>query len=172
MSLNLFGVTSYAADFYLGPQFGKTSYTPPTGEKDRVSEYSYGGDVMAFKGPYGAGFHLSYLPYPTDGNATVSVQQSDLLMTLEAKYRYEFNNHINPYVTFGAGSLYKTVKSSVMGMSEKSSDFYFVQDIGLGIMGVLFKDFGYNAAVKYYQYSNVDGYNYTLSLGYFSSHIL
>jgi hypothetical protein len=161
-----------AMDLYAGPQFGVTSYSLSTGEKDRESQYSYGADVMAFKGPWGLGTHFSYLSYPQDGNTVVNVQESDFMATLEGKYRVLLSPAFNPYVTLGAGPLYKTINTSVMGASEKNTDFYLVQDIGLGVMGEIVKDFGYNLSLKYYQYSNVSGFNYALSLGYYSLNLL
>jgi hypothetical protein len=150
--------------YYLGPRLGSTSTTQPNGASDRDGHFTYGAEGYWLWNQFIAGLKFSAFNGGSAGTQVVNVSQSDRWVSAEGKYKF-IDDQFSPYIGLGLGALIESVNTTIMGSSESASGTWFVPDIGIGLWGRLSSKVGLNLSLKYFQYSNVNGWDYSLSVG-------
>jgi hypothetical protein len=153
-------------ELYAAPLLGATSLTNSNGAASRDTKFSYGAEALVFRKQFGLG--LNYLSYTAsqDGNSTVNVSESDQWVTADLKFRF-LTEDLSPYISVGGGTVFETVSTQLMGQAEKATGTDFIGNVGLGLFGRFQQHFGFDISAKYFQFSNVNGFSYCLSLGYY-----
>lgn len=157
-------LSSGIIDIYAAPVVGATSYSLPSGGDNRDTQSSYGGEVVGIWREWGAALNVSTFSVPQAGTSDVNVGNRNILASAEGRYRF-WNQNFSPYVSAGGGSLFQTVQTQVMGSTEKASSNYFLYHAGIGMLGAITQYWAFDLGIKYYRYSNVNGFNYFLSFG-------
>jgi len=157
---------SRADSLYVGPIFGGTSYTDATGQMGRQSQTSYGLENFVIHDHWSVGLSYIYFAPGEDGTDSINVDQSDHWLSVQGRYRF-WNEDFSPYVSVGAGGIYQFVSTTVMNYTERTNGLFFINDFGIGLMGRISGQFGANVSAKYYQFSNVNGFDYYISIGFF-----
>lgn len=153
---------------FIGPLAGATTYSTSSGSTNRDTQFSYGMENIFVHDQWAGGLVYQYFSPGMEGSQTINVTQSNHWLAAEGKYRL-WNENFSPYVAVGAGAVFQTVYTTVMGASDKIQGTFFVQDLGIGILGKIADDFGVSLSAKYYQFSNINGFNYFISVGFFPS---
>jgi len=153
---------------FAGPQITSTSYSNSVGSSNRDSQTSYGAQGFLVLDRFAGGLEYNYFAPNQTGNQSINVRQDDQWLEAEGKYRI-WNENFSPYVSLGFGTVFESVSTQVLGASDKGSSVYFVRDLGLGLLGRITSNIGVTISAKYYQYSNINGFVYGLSFGYFSN---
>lgn len=170
---SILGLGSSAAQadtsgLFVGPSLGATSFSSADGSPNRDTQISYGADGFYIYDHFAAGLTYKYLANYSDGNPAINTAQSTNWLSVEAKYLI-LNQVIDPYVSVGAGPVMQTLTTTVVGASENTSGVFLARDLGIGVMGRFSKDgnVGFNFGARYFQYSNVNGFDYVVSIGFF-----
>lgn len=151
---------------FVGPLLGATSYNPSDGSQTRDSQTSYGGEALFLLDHWVGGLSYSAYSLGQTGNSTLSVKQDNQDIEGEIKYRL-LRDDLTPFVALGAGELVQTVTTQLFNTTESSQGSFFIKDVGIGVMGRFLTNFGVSISGSYYQYSNVNGFKYFITLGYF-----
>lgn len=151
---------------FIGATMGATSSSSASGSSNRDVNFSYGIESTYIWHHWAIGPSFKYFGTAPDGSQLVNVGQDNYWGSLEAKFRI-WDTNFSPYVSLGGGGIYQSVTTQVMGSSSNISGLFFSRDVGIGIMGRVTKVLGLSLATRYYQFSNVNGFDYTLSLGVF-----
>jgi hypothetical protein len=165
----LFVVKAKAAnELYVGPTVGVTTVSSPDGSLNRDTQGSFGADGFYILDRFALGLSYRNFGNFSDGNPTVNINQVNNWISAEGKYLFDVEG-FHPYVSLGAGSVTQTVTTTVMGSAAVSNGVYFARDLGVGILGRIGSDssVGFNVGARYFQYSNISGFDYIVSIGFF-----
>ena len=154
--------TSYK--IFAAPTLGYTELDKPNGEDGREGQPGVGIEGFLIKEKLGLGLIFNRYATPIRGSEDVNVYSENNWLSTEGRLRL-WNENFSPYFSAGAGALFQTVNTRVLSSKESIRGQYFIQDIGLGILGALSESFALDLSAKYFQYSNVNGMSYTLSIG-------
>jgi len=151
---------------FVGPIFGETSYSTSSGGTNRDSQSSYGGEGLYVWNNWMGGLSYSEYSVAPTGNSTFNVGQDDKDIEAEIKYRF-LMGPLSPFIGLGAGTLIQTVKTSLFEANESDQGDFFIKEVGGGVLWKFMSNFGVSATAEYYQYSNVTGFKYYITLGFF-----
>jgi hypothetical protein len=150
---------------YVGPTVGSTSYNPSSGESAQ-SAVTYGAEAFYIYNKWIGGLNYSNYNLGVSGTGSVNVSQTNQWFEGQIKYKI-LDEVVSPFVFLGGGVLVQNITTQVLGDSESVQGNFFVKDIGVGLVTRFNEYLGLNFSAKYYQYSNTNGFNVALSLGYF-----
>lgn len=151
---------------FLAPVFGGTSTETSMGNKERKMNLSYGAEAMYIRNRFGAALRYSTYSMGPEGTQQVSIEGRDHWVNLSGKFRF-WDQNFSPYASAGGGVFINTISTTLMGTTEDRTSSSFVYDLGIGLFGKLGDRFGINISADYYNYSNVSGFTYLVSFGYF-----
>ena len=129
---------------------------------------SYGADGFYIYDHFAAGLSYKYFGTFSDGNPAVNINQVNNWFSAEGKYLFNFQG-FHPYVSVGVGPLLQKISTTVMSVDSDTNSIYLARDIGIGVLGRFSHDssLGFNVGARYFQYSNTNGFDYIVSVGFF-----
>ncbi len=146
------------------PTLGYAETDRSSGKDGRNGQGSYGFEGFFIREKYALGLNYARFTTPQKGTSDINVNEEDHWLSARARYRI-WNENFSPFLSVGAGAILQTVNVNVMNSKESARSQYFIQDIGLGMLGVVLDKFAIDLGVSYFQYSNTNGFIYTLSIG-------
>jgi hypothetical protein len=154
-------------EYYVAPLLGSTSTSNSNGSKNRDMHFTYGGEADIFYSHFGLDLKASDFSSGKTGNESVSVSEEDLWLGTDLKFKF-LTEGVSPYISIGAGEIFETVQTSVLGQNEKMSGSDFIGSVGAGLFTHFSQYFGLDISGKYFQYSNISGFSYCLSFGFYT----
>ncbi len=151
---------------FVGPLLGGTSYSTSDGGLNRDSQTSFGGQAMYILDHWMGGLSYSAYSVGETGGPSLNVSQQNQDIEAGIKFRL-LKEDFSPFVGMGAGAIFQTITTNLYDTSEVNTGDFFIKDVGGGILWRFMRNFGASIEADYYQYSNVTGFKYYITLGYF-----
>ncbi len=165
MFLMLFSLNA-SAETYLAPAIGILATPLSSGQPGTESTTTLGLEGMYIYDLYMGGLQYSHYSGVNEGSDLIGVKSKFDQLAVQLGIKF-IHSEIAPYFLLGAGPIFQSVTTKIMGAEETFTSTVFGYNVGVGLLVQFSKNWAGDIAIHYYPQNILNGINYMLSVGYY-----
>ena len=150
----------------VGINFGQVTSTSSTLEDyTRDQALNLGLEYIRYLKAWGFGLSYDYSAKNT-GEGIVQVNQTNHWLAADARYRFNYENSVSPYLLLGYGPFFQVIETKIYNVSQTDTGLSWGLNFGGGVNLQVTGPLSLDLKLKFFRYSVVSGVEYLAGLQY------